>query len=348
MTRFRTALNVTIGVALTIAPLAAQQPPDNVSVSPSSGSGLTQSFSFVSSSAAGSASMVWQQMIFNFAVDGGAACDMYVGFDPGQNAGTAYLALDTGNAWAGSGAVGTPGTIQNSQCQLNLGASSVTWSGNTVTTVLALTFEAGLPGPQNIYLITGDASGLNTGWQQMGTWTTSAVIDQPPSLVSAVPNAGGGLAQTFSYTASSVNGYSYLTAIEGLINTAVDGAGACYVAYVRSDNALFLINDAGTAAIGSGVVIGSPGTLANSQCTVDAGASRVVMAGNSLTLNIAVTFNSSWTGPKNNYMWVEDRGSASAGWTQMGTWTVGPAPAAYDPRRTGTRSGGSYWGRSTR
>ena len=51
---------------------------------------------------------------------------------------------------------------------------------SNVTANLALTFLAGLPGPQNVYMLTYEKSGLNTGWQQMGTWTTSSVSSQPP------------------------------------------------------------------------------------------------------------------------------------------------------------------------
>lgn len=326
------------------AGLMAQDPPVNVSVSPSSGMGLTQSFAFVSSSSAGWQNVGWQQIIFNYSIDAGGACYFYVA--PGS--GAVYLSADTGytygSGWAANGTIGASGTIQNSQCQLNLGASSISGSGNTVTTTLALTFEAGLPGPQNVYMATGDNEGLVANWQQMGTWTTSAVSSQPPSLISVAPSSGTGLTQTFSYTVSSVNGYQYLMPMQALFNNSaygVDGYNACLVIFYRESNTLYLYNDAATAAIGG--PLGSPGTLSNSQCTVDTGLSSAIGSGDGFTLNLVITFNAAWAGSKNNYFWVEDRQDNVTGWTQMGTWTAG-SPPMLDPRRTGVLTSGSYWG----
>ena len=302
---------------------AAAQAPANVSVSPSSGTGTVQTFAFASSSVNGSPYLAWMQMIFNYGLDGAGGCLLY--YVPGAN--TIYLSNDNGAGWIGSAVIGTAGTIENAQCRLDVGASSVARSFNTVTVRLALTFKAGLPGLQNTYLLTSDTGGLNSGWQQMGTWTTTAVSSQPTSLVSVMPNAGTGLSQTFSYSLSNVNGYGYIMWVDMLIGNAVSDVGGCYVYYGRAGNYLGLLSDTGWSG---GVQYGTPGTagtLSNSQCQVNTGASSVVGSGNNLTLNLAVTFRASWAGARNNLLYAADRGQAT-NWQQMGTWTV---PAAVQP-----------------
>ena len=220
----------------------------------------------------------------------------------------------------GSGNLGVAGTIENSQCRLDVGASSIVKTYNSVTVNLALTFKAGLPGPQNTYLYTGDSGNLAANWQQMGTWTTSTVSSVGPTLVSATPNTGAGLAQTFSYMASSPNGYSYIAQMYALFESTIGVQPACEMYYNPVTNYVVLIDDAG--GWGMSQHLGTPGTLHNSQCTLDYGASSATGSGNNLTLNLALTFNSSWSGTKNNYSYVSDRGNHAAGWTQMGAWTI--------------------------
>src|SRR5215472_15141805 len=81
------------------------------------------------------------------------------------------------------------------------------------------------------------------------------------------------------------------------------------------------MNDSGSAWLGP-VTRGTNGTVQNSQCTVNAGRSSVVLSGNNLTLNLALTFNSSFAGTKSLYGWAPDNVRASSGLQQMGSWTV--------------------------
>lgn len=81
--------------ALVFAVLAQ---PSNVSVSPSSGAGLTQTFAFTASSPAGYASMQWFQIIFNTSTSGVGACYMYVS----TTSSTVYLMNDTQTNWVGT------------------------------------------------------------------------------------------------------------------------------------------------------------------------------------------------------------------------------------------------------
>src|SRR6266481_306692 len=97
--------------------------------------------------------------------------------------------------------------------------------------------------------------------------------------------SGAGLAQTFSYVASSVNGYAYIAQMHVVLNTAVNGAGGCYVYFNRAGNFVYLLDDAGGWTQYG--LLGTAATpLHNSQCTLDTAASFASGSGNNLTLNL--------------------------------------------------------------
>jgi len=81
-----------------------------------------------------------------------------------------YLLNDSANSWT-PGTLGSGTTLQNSQCGVSLGSSSVTASGTSLTLNLAMTFRAAYAGTKNIYMYAQNASGVNSGWQTRGTWT---------------------------------------------------------------------------------------------------------------------------------------------------------------------------------
>jgi hypothetical protein len=63
------------------------------------------------------------------------------------------------------------------------------------------------------------------------------------------------------------------------------------------------------------------GTASNSQCTLNAGSSSVAMAGNNLTLNVALTFSGTVAGAQNVYLYASGYSGLSSGWVKKGTWT---------------------------
>jgi hypothetical protein len=69
------------------------------------------------------------------------------------------------------GTLGAPGALSNSQCQINLGASSATRTGSSLTFTVEITFKTNLFGTQNTYLMTTTTGGVASAWQQIGTWT---------------------------------------------------------------------------------------------------------------------------------------------------------------------------------
>ncbi len=293
--------------------IPASGPPSAVSVTPSSGSGTTQSFAFVFSAPAGYAAIVSTQIVINSSMSTAAGC--YLLYQRASN--SLYLSDDAGGAWQTPATVGQSGTLANSQCSVNPAASSVSTSGTTLTLNLALSFSSAFAGARNVYMEVSDGA-ADSGWQQRGSWTIPA--EGPPAAVSVTPNSGAGLSQTFAFAFSDPAGYGAIVSTQIVINNPMSTYAACYLLYQRASNSLYLTNDAGSAWQ-TPVTVGQSGTLANSQCSVNSAASSVSTSGTNLTLNLALTFSSAFAGTRNVYMEVYD-GAGDSGWQQRGNWTV--------------------------
>ena len=118
-----------------------------------------------------------------------------------------------------------------------------------------------------------------------------------PSAVSVTPNSGSGVSQTFSFLYSDAEGYNDLSVVQTVINSSLDYAGSCSTYYFPGANTLELVQDSGSGYVGSGV-LGTAGTLENSQCSINLGASTATGTGTNLTVNLAITFKATFTGPK--------------------------------------------------
>ena len=182
-------------------------------------------------------------------------------------------------------------------------------------------------GTKNIYMYAADTMGLNSGWQQKGTWLTSA--NQAPVAVSVAPSSGSGSSQVFQFTYSDANGYQQMGWTFMLFNTQVNQANSCYLQFKHPSNTLYLRNDAGTAWLGP-VNLGSAGTLENSQCSVNSELSSFSGAGTTLTVDLVLSFKAAFAGTKNIYMFAADTTALDSGWQLRGAWntTTDQAPVA--------------------
>jgi hypothetical protein len=194
---------------------------------------------------------------------------------------------------------------------VNAAASSATGAGNNLALNLALTFKAAFAGAANIYMEAND--GVDSGWLQKGSWTVPAVL----MPVSVSPNSGAGSSQTFAFLFSDPKGYASIVSASIIVGSG--SAGTCSFYYARASNTIYLSNDASTGWL-SPASLGSPGTLQNSQCSLNLAASSAVGSGSNLTMNLALTFKPSYTGTRNISMEVYD--GSDSGWFQRGTWTV--------------------------
>src|ERR1700728_5517562 len=135
--------------------------PAVVSVTPNSGSGLSQTFTLQYSDTAGAGSLqrigVWFD---NSTTNSAGSCVAY--YTPANNEVNLFNDASTATVQA---TPGTATTLQNSQCSINVAATSVSTSGNALTLTLAVTFEAGYTRAKNIYAEANDISGASTGWQ---------------------------------------------------------------------------------------------------------------------------------------------------------------------------------------
>jgi hypothetical protein len=309
------SLNHNSSASLTITGTSSGGNPAAVSVSPSSGSGASQTFTFTYSDPNGAADIASAQIDISATLSVSGACYLY--YPRGLN--EIYLASDAG-VWQGPLALGRTGTLENSQCTVNAGASSASMSGNTLTLNLALSFTAGFAGTKNVYMEVENAT-HDSGWTQFGTWTVASSVQSssPPAAVSVSPNSGSGSSGTFTFTYSDTNGATDISSAQIDIASTLSVSGACYLYYPRGLNEIYLASDAG---VWQGPLrLGSTGTLQNSQCAVNAGASSASASGNTLTLNLALSFTAGFAGAKNVYMEVENA-SHDSGWSLMGAWTV--------------------------
>ena len=284
--------------------------PVNVSVTPNSGGGTTQAFSFQYSDANGAPDLTAVGALFNTSSSLTGACAVI--YNRTQN--TLALLTDTAAQPATSLTPGS-GTQQNSQCVLSGGGSSVSLSGNLLTLNLAIAFQGGFAGAKNIYMQAANPFQI-TVWQAEGTWGVLPAI-----AMTVTPASGNATQQTFNFQVSDSLGATDLASIGALFNTSASTTGACSVTYTRAQNTLALLTDAG--ALPAGSLTPGSGTQQNSQCVLNGAGSSVSAAGNLLTLNLALSFQPAFGGTKNVYMdAVSNYGTLN--WTQEGTWTSPP------------------------
>ncbi|HYW44248.1 MAG TPA: VCBS repeat-containing protein [Bryobacteraceae bacterium] len=295
------------------------------SAGPASGSGTGGTFTFTFTDSGGYQNLGVADVLINNALDGRHAC--YIAFVPsGANSGSVFLVDDAGDAGGpyqgfvlpGSGSVG------NSQCTITGANSSVNGSGNTLTLTLAITFSASFPGNKIFYLSAQDKASNNSGWQALGTWGVPGAQTSGPAVGGINPPRTGSLGPTtYTFTFTDTNGWQDISVANVLINSAIDGRRACYIAFAPSGagaGALFLVDDAGDAGGPySGTTLPGTGTVSNSQCSITGGS--VSGAGNTLTLTVPITFTQSFAGDQVFFLAARSN-TANSNWQAVGSVTI--------------------------
>jgi len=303
--------------------IGAGQPVAPVSASPASGSGSNAAFTFSFSDSNGYQALSVVDVLIDNVLDGRHAC--YIAFVPsGANSGSVYLVDDAGDAGGPYQGLVLPGSgsISNTQCAINGTGSSVSGSGNTITLTLAITFEPGFSGNKIFYLSARDVSLNNSGWQALGAWEVPGAAVSGPSVIGMSPGNNSNLTQTYTFTFSDTNGVQDIAVANILVNGAINGAQACYLAFVPSSGSLFLVDDAGDAAGPyTGTVIPGSGAVSNSQCTVGGAGSTFTASGNILTLKLPITFTQAFAGNQIFFLAARNN-TANSGWQAVGTVAV--------------------------
>jgi hypothetical protein len=78
-------------------------------------------------------------------------------------------ATQTSRTWAGNGVLGSAGTIQNSQCRVDLATSSTERNGSTFALNLSVTAIGSWSGVKQALVAVKDGDWL-TSWPYVGYW----------------------------------------------------------------------------------------------------------------------------------------------------------------------------------
>jgi hypothetical protein len=167
-----------------------------------------------------------------------------------------------------------------------------------------------------------DSDQNNSGWQPMGTYAVGATPATNPMVVSLTPNSGTTNTATLTVTYRDATATSNLQASQILINSALDGAGACYVPLFVPGNLLLLVPDNGDAGQSAVMGLTSGATLENSQCRVESLGSSRSDSGNLMTLTVRLTFKPAFRGRKIIYGGVQTAAGGNSNWHAMGAWVV--------------------------
>jgi hypothetical protein len=131
--------------------------PTTVSVSPSSGSGASQTFTWIASDADGGTDLTTLYALINPGASSTNGCYVIVA-----------RATNTMTLVDGAGGSMTPGsaaTDEHTYCKLFMAGSSITTGTNQVTAVIQLTFKSPFAGAKNLWLAAQDVAGPATVFQ---------------------------------------------------------------------------------------------------------------------------------------------------------------------------------------
>lgn len=263
---------VTVDLVVNAPPPTNPPPPapGAISVTPSSGSGTSQTFSFVANHPLGFQNIGSLQVIFNQTLSGNGGCLLWIN----RADAIAYLKDDAGDLFVDSGTFGSPVVLENGKCSVNLANATILGQGQDVTVSLPMTFKPSFAGTQNAYLLVDDAiGGLSSNWQSLGTWTVpgGSVSDFSLSVNPASKFTAPGTSTTFDMVVTPIGTFS------GTVTYAVIGGLTSGITASFAGNVLTLTVPS-TVPVGAYTVTieGTSGTLSHTA---------------SLTLNVSTTAN---------------------------------------------------------
>jgi hypothetical protein len=288
------------------------------SLTPASGSGTVQNFALRYSDTIGAGNLATLAAWFSAPTASSTANSCLAYYETSTN--LVFLLNDAATAFT-SGMRGSNTVIQNSQCAIQLASTTVTGIGTMLTLNLAVTFKAAYAGAKTTFMLAGNFNGTSSGWQARGTWTVPGAV-APPTVDGVTPASGSGPSRTFALQYSDPGGSANLAATLVWFTASVpaSAANSCLAYYETSSNVVFLLNDAATAWTSG--MRGSNTVIQNSQCAIPLAATTVTPGGNTLTLNLRVTFKSAFAGFKWIAMYAVNRGGANSDWQIRGMWTA--------------------------
>ncbi len=295
--------------------------PSVVSLNPPVSAGSNKTYTFQFSDTFGAADLTVLNVLVNTALDGRRACYLaYV-----QQTNTLLLVNDGGDAggpYAGSMVLNGSGSISNGQCTVFGSGSSANSAGTTLTMTLNMSFNAAFSGNKVLYLAARDSTASNTGWQALGTLAVAPAYSSFPNSLGMNPAVGAGANGIFSFTFQDATAATNLQTGWALFNNALDGRAACYVAYYRPANLLYLYPDNGDGSQATNIVLTGTNSISNSQCTVLASGSSVTVSGNQLILNLNMVFKSAFAGTRIVWLATQTTSGQTSPWQALARWQV--------------------------
>jgi hypothetical protein len=135
------------------------------SVTPSAAAGNRQTFALSYADADGYSDLAAVEVLVNTELNGSNGC--WVRFE--QASGTLSLADDAGASWSAI-AIGSAGSLQNSQCTIYAGSSAANGSAETLTLTVDIGFDRAFFGTKTIFMRAWDRSGTASDFSAQGTF----------------------------------------------------------------------------------------------------------------------------------------------------------------------------------
>jgi hypothetical protein len=285
--------------------------PIPLSMTPSSGTGLSNQFVFTSYDPAGATDLFRTFVQFSAAGSPAMCYIVYV-------AGGLYLLNDRGTAFLPGVALGANISVQNSYCTINAAGSSVSSSGTTQILTISITFTTAFTGEQTVTTMVQTNGGEQSVARALGSWTVPAAAGTVLTPVSVSPSSGAGTTQSFVFTSTDPAGAYDILRTYAMF-TAAGSTAMCYVVLVSSST-LYLLDDSGATFLP--LLPGANASVENNSCRINGLISSVSNYGATQTLTLNITFKPAFAGPKTISAQVQTVANSIAGTKTLGTWTA--------------------------
>lgn len=285
-----------------------------------SGRQITRTFHFSHVNGADDLTVV--NVLINTALDGRAAC--YIGFDRANK--LVVLLNDAGDD-ASVLALPTTSTIGNSQCSINGSGIIISQSGPILSLTVPFVFSESFAGTKAVYVAARDRSGGNSGWSPVGTHSVSILESSPLAVRALLPSPTASHGTIYPMTAQFRDASSFfnLRTVQILINSALDGANACYVGFDHIGNWLYIVGNDGvlqTTPIRLNAASGGVASIENDQCRIVGAGSTFIGIGATLTVTLQVEFKQAFVGRRIIYGGVQTLTGTNSGWQVLGGISV--------------------------
>jgi cyclophilin family peptidyl-prolyl cis-trans isomerase len=293
-------------------------PPSTFNTPPATTRGreITRTFQFSDPNGADDLGVV--NILINRALDGNRAC--YLAYDASAN----VLVLQNDPGTDGSVLLlPSASTLSNSQCSINAAGVTAVKAGSTLSLTIPFTFTESFGGSHVVYAAARDRNSGNSGWSPVGAHVVSTLATNPlplgADLTSTVVRAGVTTPIAVQYRDATAS--TNLQPVQLLINSALDGANACYFGFDHSGNYVYLVGDDGVlqpTPVRLNGVAGGASFIQNSQCILFAEGSIFNDSGTTLSLVLQVQFKSGFGGRRLLFGGAQTTGGANSGWHVLG------------------------------